>query len=222
MFDRFYSCLTGGYEYLASQYTTTGWEYIRRLGRSPAFGSIVFFPLVASFLTLSGKAKILFLPFPLDVSWRVHLFYWALFLLFVGSSFYAWRCPGMFNRYDNHLEYAKSELEILKHSTFARDTTKFIERRLNRHKGEVEHLHPAAVRQLEDAIKKVQAAIEDKSDGCVPESVLAPLLLAHWQFMNRADPRSRVAIYALYAMGLTLIAIVSVLSVGDVLLSYVR
>src|SRR5688500_15529475 len=84
------------YQYLAGKYNLTGREYIRRIGRSPAFRSIVFFPLVASFLTLSGKMEIFFLPFPVDVSLRVHLFYWALCSLFVGTSIYEFYCPGMF------------------------------------------------------------------------------------------------------------------------------
>jgi hypothetical protein len=209
------------YKWLAGQYTLTGWEYIRRLGRSPAFGSIVFYPLVASFLTLGDKAQtVLFLPFPIDVSSRVHLFYWALFALFLGTSFYAFRCPGMFNRYDNHLEYAKSELDILRHPAFAADIAKFIERRSEAYKNEVGNLHPAAVRRLQEGIEKIQAAIGDGPIDYVPESALAPLLLAHWQLMNRARPISRVVIHALYVIGLILIAFVSLLSVGDVLRSY--
>ena len=209
------------YKKVAGTYTLTGWEYIRRIGQSPAFASIVFYPLVASFLTLHGKTRtILFLPFPIDLSLRVHFLYWALFFLFMGTSIYAARCPWMFKRYNNHLEYAKSVLDILKHPTFASDTTRFIERRLKAFQRDVEDLHPAAARQLEEAIEKVRTATADRTVGHVPEGVIAPLLLAHWQFMNRARPRSRVLIFALYVIGLFLIGIISFFSVGDVLRSY--
>lgn len=209
------------YQRLAGKNNVTGWEYIRRIRRSPAFGSLIFYPLVASLLTLSGNMQnILFLPFPLEVSTRVHLLYWSLLFLFLGTALYAMFCPGMFVRYDTHLDYANAEIKVLVIPIFCKNTIGFVNLRLCQHRDQVNKFRPDIVDRLEKAINAVESQIKSCPDSLISDNVVAEMMLTHWKFMNRVRPEIRVAIFVFYCLGIGLIAIISAISVFDVLRSY--
>jgi hypothetical protein len=209
------------YDKIAGSNTLTGWEYIRRIRRSPAFGSIIFYPLVASLLTLSGNTQtIILLPFPIDVSVRIHLLYWSLFSLFVGTSLYTFFCPAMFIRYETHLDYAQAELKILTVPAFCKNTAAFVESRLRKYRDDVAKFRPDIVCRLQSALDNMALRDRDHESRPICEDSVAEMMLAHWKFMNRVYPKVRVLIFVFYIIGIALIALIGAASVIDVLFSY--
>lgn len=199
------------------------WEYIRRIRRSPAFGSIVFFPIIAAILIISNNGiEILNFRLYFGVPINIHLFYWAIFCLFFGTTLYYLRCPDMFVRYETKFDYVKSELEILRQPIFAANTINFIERRLREFGRQVRFLESASVENLERAICKIKDGIERQKDDKSTKHLLdshdiSELLLAHWRFMNRARLLTRLLIAIFYNLGLMLIALITLRSVSRVL-----
>jgi hypothetical protein len=206
---------------LGADYHRTSWEVLRRLGRSPAFSSIVFYPLVAGLISFNQSAVSIFFIegwFSLNTSlvWRMYSFYAALMLLFIGSIFYAFWCPEMLKRYENSLEYGKSELDILSHPVFCADVHGFIERRLDTHHSAIGRFAPHLCRNLRDALKAVDNEIT-ADRGRISEAAVSAMMLAHWQFMNRAYPWGRLVVFMSYWAGLGLLFFVSLLSVLEIL-----
>jgi len=213
--------ILSAYRHIAGKNNLTGWEYIRRIRRSPAFGSIIFYPLIASLLTLNGNAQtILFLPFPIELSVRGHLMYWALLFLFVGTSLYTFFCPGMFIRYETHLDYANAEIKTLTIPVFCENTAKFVKFRLFKYRVQVIRFRPDIVNRLTDALNITESQCKSNEHLYVPENSVAEMMLAHWKFMNRVHPNIRVTIFLSYIIGLLFIALIGAISVIDVVCSY--
>lgn len=204
-------------------HSRSGWEYIRRIRRSPVFGSIVFFPLLASFLTLGGRTKgFLFFPFPIDVSLRVHILHWAMLCLFIGSLLYTRFCPDMFVRYETRFDYAKSEMGMLIYPAFARRTVDFVERRLSEFGPDIKEYAPSVVRNTTAAVREINKALNNDSSRMLDNIIISELVTTHWSLMNRSHRKIRVTINLLYYLGIVLVGLIVIISIFDVLSSYSR
>lgn len=94
---------------VASTWRFSSWERLRRLGRSPVFTSIIFFPLVTAVIGMNRtliSVPLLGVHFSLEpwYAFKLHLFYFGLAFLFGGSAFFAYQCPEFIKRYENSLE----------------------------------------------------------------------------------------------------------------------
>jgi hypothetical protein len=206
---------------LAANYHQTSWEVLRRLGRSPAFSSVIFYPVVAGLISFNQSAvSILFIEgwVSLNTSLmvRMYLLYVSLLCMFIGSIFYAFKCPEMIKRYENSLEYGKSELAILTQPVFCTDVYHFIGRRLDVHGASVEPLTPHLCEKLRDALKVVNRELAAGTER-ISESAVTAMMLAHWQFMNRAHPFERLVVFLSYWTGFILLSLVSLVSVFEIL-----
>jgi hypothetical protein len=201
-----------------SDYRMSSWEYIQRIGKAPVFGSIIFFPVVSAALRIEGNVQILF--FPMALGWKMHLLYWGLFCLFVGSILFTWHCPGMFKRFATHHDYAKSQIETLSIPVFALNSAKFVGDRLEEHSSQVRQFEKNHIDNLKVSIKSVEQ--QGKLGESIPVNIIAEFMLCHWKFMNRSLPRWRVAIALSYGVGLSFLVVVSAASFAEILCYYIR
>lgn len=207
------------YYALAGNYSLTSWEYIQRVGKAPVFGSIIFFPIISAALRFDGSIRFYF--FPVTLPWKMHILYFGLFFLFVGSLMFAYHCPGMFKKFLTHHDYARSEIETLSVPVFALNSAEFIRRRLKEHRQQVSRLDKNHIDNLESALSSVEEAAKIVKDS-MPINDVAQLMLCHWKFMNRSLPGWRVAIFISYSLGLSFLVAVSALSFVEVISYYVK
>jgi hypothetical protein len=220
---------------ITGKHRVTRWEYIRRIRRSPAFAAIVFFPLMAILLRVGVDFQLVStnVAIELQFAWplpiigldRFHIFYWALFCLFLGSFVYVKFCPDMFVRYETKFDYAKTELEVLQEPAYAKNTTEFVRERLWMYENQVKRIKPRLCSDLKHAERNLYQAASDVANGRgegarIDSNIVSELQLAHWKFMNVTHPFWRVVIWASYNCGLILISVVVMWSVAEVFLSY--
>lgn len=205
---------------IASDYHLSSWEMIRRKGRSPAFASIVFFPIIITIVSLNSTLVILPIigarfQLPLWAAAKLYVFLAGVAALSLGSSLYAWRCPEFFKRYENSIEYIKSEGEILRLVAPHAEVVGLCERRLAFHRPEIQLLHARSVKRLEAAIKQSREVVSHKA--LIDPQIVAELLQAHWLFMSPSWGRTRAWVTLSYIVGLVLITVATLAGFGEVI-----
>jgi len=69
---------------------------------------------------------------------------------------------------------------------------------------------------LRDALKVVNRELAAGTER-ISESAVTAMMLAHWQFMNRAHPFERLVVFLSYWTGFILLSLVSLVSVFEIL-----
>lgn len=206
-------------------YRFSTWENIKRFGRSPAFSTIVFYPLLSALIGLHYSAiQIPFIGIFMNLSGsamlKLYLLYFGLLFLFIGSIMYTAFCPEFFKIYENSLEYVKSNLQVHKLVAPATDVLRFTARRLEEHGDCLEIIHPAARERLSRSICDIRGKIDTKTE--LDDQITAEWLIAHWHFMMRSMPLRRLAIFISYVIGLFLISMLSLVSVTQTVMSIIH
>jgi hypothetical protein len=184
------------------------------------FRSYFIFPFIAALVNFNGNfARVPLLgiwwEMPILAATKVYLFYFGLLFLFLGSFLDAWRCPEFIKRYENSLEYVKSELDVLVIPATAETVIKFTIRRLEQHRPTVGKLHDSSVQSLDSAIQEVSNQISARIS--LEKNPVSAWMFAHWTFMTRSFPLTRAWTTIFYLCGIGLIGLVSALSVVQVL-----
>jgi len=244
IFGKAVSIVRGTVSIVRGTDSRSGWEYLRRIRRSPVFGSIVFFPILSALLTLGEQLSNTFdliafhfstasnqsapiseicdpssLQPNFDFPLRLHIFYWSLFSLFLGTVIYTARCPDMFIRYGSKFDYASGETEILRHPAFARRTLEFVDGRLADFGPAVNSFAPKVVDDLRMASRKLSREL-DRNNGAIDPIFITEFISAHWSFMNRARRFSRALIQILYYLGIILIGVLVFCTAYDIFMAY--
>jgi hypothetical protein len=129
----------------------------------------------------------------------------------------------MIKRYENSLEYGKSELDILTYRVFC-DVHQFVSRRLDRHSPYIDHLGDVG-RNLSQELRVALDLINQEistDDARIDTLAVTTMMRAHWQFMNRARPKSRLTVFWFYWTGLGLLTMVSVSSIYQIISNGLR
>lgn len=203
---------------IAKNFHLSSWEYLRRLGRSPVFGSIIFFPVVSAVISIHWKfVDIPLLGIGFDTSGyqiaKIYLLYFGFAFLFFGSVVFSYYCPEFMKRYDNSIQYLDAEMSAMRCLPTIRMIHRFVKKRQLKHQNDIAKLDLSSVERLNIAVDDIEVLV---STGQNPDDDrVSELMLAHWEFMSRAFPRARAIIYLLYVIGLCLLSLVTLMGIVE-------
>ena len=199
---------------ICRRFHLTAWEMIRRREQSKVFQSTLLLPVLSTLLALIYSGIDLPLEF-LDVeghsSARLAIFYIAILALSVGELVFQLRVPHMIRRYENKLEYIKSEVEVLKFPAAFRAVASLIDRRLDEHGAILNLTEPRVATELRSELDRPKQLHLDSEE--LSGNDISQLMVLHWDMMNMCLPFERVAIFYLFRLGVFLFSLATALSI---------
>jgi hypothetical protein len=133
----------------------------------------------------------------------------------------------MIRRYENNLEYCKSEIDILQQGRTIYKVITVVKRRLENFSSEVSKYDAKLVENLEKSYKKAAPNVisydrqSKKLSAELSKDDITDMMLAHWDFANFVEGRYRVAVYFLFNIGIVLFGLCMILSIASVLTNFV-